>query len=386
MEGVKEPIGVGMKIKCFIDAGLQNQISRASLVTILDEMASTHDGSKEVIRVLLEVLYSKHGKHDNITTCTPEPQSKGGKIPESKETQTEEINLDEIEFPHDDTIDYIDMVDETEEMTRESIKVKEASPDETSLDQQDDKISSFEANDINEDIFDDEYYNLATSSINSKSKRAKLECLICVKTFKYRIQLNKHMKSHDNAVEGVIESDEINKDGEKNVNSEPTIAEEILSQSTSNLQADPIVKSEIVDKEMPINVSTKSLQGLGVQSKPFFYSHWRGKSRGGWLTVLIYAPYQYTPDQLSRSGVQRFKCNGCRSKSAYAYAYGKVTGYGECGMPEYELMKLENDHACEPKTKGYTSFLNRVLLNRYDTFKTVNFIFSVFRILYYIII
>ena len=363
MENVKEPIGVNMKIKCFIDAGLQNQISRASLVTILEEIASTHDGSKEVIRVLLDLLYIKHGKHENYTTSIPQSQKT---IHESKETQTEDINLDEIEVPHDDTIDYIDMVDETEEMVSESIKVEEKSPEETNLDQQNDEISSFETNDINEDIFDDEYYNLATSSINSKSKRAKLECLICVKTFKYRIQLNKHMKSHDNAVEGVIESDEINKDGEKNVNSEPTIAEEILSQSTSNLQADPIVKSEIVDKEMPINVSTKSLQGLGVQSKPFFYSHWRGKSRGGWLTVLIYAPYQYTPDQLSRSGVQRFKCNGCRSKSAYAYAYGKVTGFGENGMPEYELMRLENDHACEPRTNGYTNFLNRVLLNRYS--------------------
>ena len=261
-------------------------------------------------------------------------------------------------------------------MPSESIKVEEESPEETNLDQFEDKISSFETNDINEDIFDDEYYDLATSSINSKPKRARLECLICVKTFKYRIELNKHMKSHDDVNESTIESDEIDKDGEKNVQYEPTMAVEIISKLASNLQA---VKSKIMAKEMSTNVSTKSLQGLGVLSKPFFYSHWRGKSRGGWLTVLIYAPYQYTPDQLSRSGVQRFKCNGCRSKSAYAYAYGKVTAFGENGMPEYELMKLENDHACEPKTKGYTSFLNRVLLNRYDndtcflTFKTVNF-------------
>ena len=353
MEGVKEPIGVGMKIKCFIDAGLQNQISRASLVTILDEMASTHDGSKEVIRVLLDFLYSKHGEHKSV--ATHEPQSKN-------ETQTEDINLEDFEITDDDTIEIIDIVDETEEVQSGSIKVKVESPEVTSLVPIDDKMSSIETNDINEDIINDEYYDLATSSIDMQPKRARLECLICVKTFKYRIELNKHMKSHNDVNESTIESDEIIKDGEKNVQYEPTMAVEIISKLASNLQA---VKSKIMAREMSTNVSTKSLQGLGVLSKPFFYSHWRGKSRGGWLTVLIYAPYQYTPDQLSRSGVQRFKCNGCRSKSAYAYAYGKVTGFGENGMPEYELMRLENDHACEPRTNGYINFLNRVLLNRY---------------------
>ena len=67
---VKESIGVNLKIKCFIDAGLQNQISRTSLVTILEEMASTHDGSKEVIKVLLEVLYYKsHYMEIKIINC-----------------------------------------------------------------------------------------------------------------------------------------------------------------------------------------------------------------------------------------------------------------------------------------------------------------------------
>ena len=75
MENINASIGFGMKIKCFIDAGLQNQISRASLETILEEMALTQNGSKEVISVLLDFLYSKR---ENVTT--PEPQSKNESI------------------------------------------------------------------------------------------------------------------------------------------------------------------------------------------------------------------------------------------------------------------------------------------------------------------
>ena len=185
-------IGVTMKIKCFIDAGLQNQISRASLETILEEMALTQNGSKEVIRVLLDFLYSKH---ENVST--PEQQSKNETIPQRQEKHTEDINLDDIEV-NDDTIDYIEILDETENMLGEPIKVEDESLKETSLDQLDDDISSFETNNINEEVLDDdEYYELATSSIDTKSKRERLECHVCEKTFKYRIEHNKHMKIHE---------------------------------------------------------------------------------------------------------------------------------------------------------------------------------------------
>ena len=171
-------IGVTMKIKCFIDAGLQNQISRESLETILGEMASTQNGSKEVIRVLLDFLYSKH---ENVST--PEQQSKNETIPQRQEKHTEDINLDDIEVP-DDTTDYSEILDEPEEMLSETVEVEDDFSKETSLDQMDDDISSFETNDTNEEVLDDdEYYELATSSIDTKSKRERLECQVCKKKF-----------------------------------------------------------------------------------------------------------------------------------------------------------------------------------------------------------
>ena len=208
MENIKESIGFGMKIKCFIDAGLQNQISRASLETILEEMASTQNGSKEVIRVLLDFLYSKH---ENVST--PEQQSKNETIPQRQEKHTEDINLDDIEVT-DDAIDYIEILDETENMLGEPIKVEDESLKETSLDQLDDDISSFETNDTNKEVLDDdEYYELATSSIDTKSNTARLECHVCEKTFKYRIEHNKHMKKHD---VDISETNEMTKEGKEN--------------------------------------------------------------------------------------------------------------------------------------------------------------------------
>ena len=209
-QSLTEDIEIGMKIKCFIDAGLQNQISRESLETILGEMASTQNGSKEVIRVLLDFLYSKH---ENVST--PEQQSKNETIPQRQEKHTEDINLDDIEVT-DDAIDYIEILDETENMLGEPIKVEDESLKETSLDQLDDDISSFETNNINEEVLDDdEYYELATSSIDTKSKRERLECHVCEKTFKYRIEHNKHMKIHD-ANEAISENAEMTNEGKEN--------------------------------------------------------------------------------------------------------------------------------------------------------------------------
>ena len=132
-------IGVTMKIKCFIDAGLQNQISRASLETILEEIASTQSGSEEVIRGLLDILYTKHEN---------EPQSKCKSILKCKEPETQDINLDDIEVT-DDTPDYIEIMNENENMLGETIMVEDEISEKTGLDQFDNKISSIENNDLN---------------------------------------------------------------------------------------------------------------------------------------------------------------------------------------------------------------------------------------------
>ena len=56
---------VTLKIKCFIDTYRKKQISFATFVTILDEMGSTLDASKEVIRALLHILLERQDEPDS---------------------------------------------------------------------------------------------------------------------------------------------------------------------------------------------------------------------------------------------------------------------------------------------------------------------------------
>ena len=134
-----------------------------------------------------------YSKHENV--IAPEPQSKNET--DSKETHPKNIDLDDIEFT-DHMIENIEIMNEPEKMLSETVTVKDDCTKETSLNQLDDAFSSFETNDINEEVLDDdEYYELATSSIDTKSNTARLECHVCEKTFKYRIEHNKHMKIHE---------------------------------------------------------------------------------------------------------------------------------------------------------------------------------------------
>ena len=45
-----------MKIECFIDSALKNEMSRDILAAIVDSMTPTLDKSKEVIKILLEII------------------------------------------------------------------------------------------------------------------------------------------------------------------------------------------------------------------------------------------------------------------------------------------------------------------------------------------
>ena len=238
---------VTMKIKCFIDTYRKRQISFATLVTILDEIGSTLEASKEVIRALLHILLEKQNEAENIS--------------QSKETQTEEVTLDELEVTDD--ITNVDFDDDTEELPDDIMKVEDE--EETSLVQQDDVISSFEANDFDEEEADDEYYDLDASSIDMKPKRARLECLICVKTFRYRVQLNKHMKSHD------VDKNSIDNDDIMSVESSPTLNSADNNEGTQNLS----IEAEY-DRD-PVENLNFELDMTSDMDEPVVHLHWAVK-------------------------------------------------------------------------------------------------------------
>ena len=342
---------VALKIKCFIDTYKKKQISFAILVTVLDGMGSTLDSCKEVNRALLNILLEKQD----------EPESKIETISQNKETQTEEVILDELEVSDD--ITNVDFEDDTEELPDEIMKVEDEE-EEASL-VQDDDISSFEANDINEEEADDEYYDLDASRIDMKPKRARLECLICVKTFKYRVQLNKHMNSHD-VDESITESDEMNKNGgEIATNEQSTDLLKITKESISGLtitKEDQNIKIKTTNERVGSSPTLNFSMGFEAKIKPFFSSYQRGPN-GKWVKALIDVPYQYTYHS-SMNGVERFLCNGCRRIKKTTFALVKTIGFEKSGKSMPELISLSNDHKCVPEPNG---FLNRVFLDRYST-------------------
>ena len=135
---------IKIDFKYYISSALQNKITWEALDHFLDDLTPTLTTSRHVIKVLLKELQKLQSEF----------QSKSDIIELPKETQAEDIICDDIEVS-DDT------EGETEEFPSESIKVEDESLEETILDKQDDDISLFEINDIDEDIADDEYYDLA---------------------------------------------------------------------------------------------------------------------------------------------------------------------------------------------------------------------------------
>ena len=135
---------IKIDFKYYISSALQNKITWEALDHFLDDLTPTLASSKHVIKVLLKELQKLQSEF----------QSKSDIIENPKETQAEDIIFDDIEVFDDTEV-------ETEEFPSESIKVEDESLEETILDKQDDDISLFEINDIDEDIADDEYYDLA---------------------------------------------------------------------------------------------------------------------------------------------------------------------------------------------------------------------------------
>ena len=119
---------VTVKIKYFIDAGMKKQISWTTLVTILEEMASTIDASKEVIKILLDVLFSKLEKGGKEAS-KHHPNSETNKHQYSEDPSTQDSNFDVIDETNedDDTVVNIDIADMKEELSNEELPSEELS-------------------------------------------------------------------------------------------------------------------------------------------------------------------------------------------------------------------------------------------------------------------
>ena len=58
-----------MKIQCFIDLALKKEMSWDILTSVIDNMTPTLDKSKEVIKILLEIIHDKEDHfNDNLKT------------------------------------------------------------------------------------------------------------------------------------------------------------------------------------------------------------------------------------------------------------------------------------------------------------------------------
>ena len=351
----------------FISSALQNKITWETSSHFLDDLTPTLATAKKVIKVLLKELqklqaelqeFKNDGKQEEGLILGDDALLSN----ESDATETQDLASKDVhdQYVQDqneyvNTKENVDMIDDAEELFTESLEDEDDNSKILNL-------SELEANDTNHD--DD----LDSTSIEMKSKRAKLECLICVKTFRYRIEYNKHMKTHDDdANEGINDMQKIATDENSKM---IKITQGSISKSTNKFQTDQNVKSRLMNEVKSILLQ-KSPSGLGVPTKPFFMSTWqfptKGDSKGKWVTVLINAPYQYHKHGILQSGVVRFICNSCRTKyNKSTYGYGKVTGFGENGMPEYELVNLCNDHACQPDLNCYRGFLNKIFLERYS--------------------
>ena len=357
----------------FISSALQNKITWETSSHFLDDLTPTLATAKKVIKVLLKELqklqaelqeFKNDGKQEEGLILGDDALLSN----ESDATETQDLASKDVhdQYVQDqneyvNTKENVDMIDDAEELFSESLEDENFEDDNSKIL----NLSQFESNNTNPD--DD----LDLTSIEMKSKRAKLECLICVKTFRYRIEHNKHMKTHEHVNDGVNDSNDMHKIA-TNENSAKMvkITQGPISKSINNLQADQNIKSRLMNEVKSILLQ-KSPSGLEVPTKPFFMSTWqfptKGDSKGKWVTVLINAPYQYHKHGILQSGVVRFICNSCRTKyNKSTYGYGKVTGFGENGMPEYELVNLCNDHACQPDLNCYRGFLNKIFLERYS--------------------
>ena len=132
MEKSKKPIMISLKpskvhsdevltnISCFINTAMKKQISWSSLALILDEMASTLDISKQVIKVLLDTLQSVTENETQKNIVSEEMTDEEVEVKEEDDDEVaENDDVFDDSLPEIENDEMIENDDDIEEMDEE---------------------------------------------------------------------------------------------------------------------------------------------------------------------------------------------------------------------------------------------------------------------------
>ena len=265
MEKSKKPIMISLKppkvhsdevltnISCFINTAMRKQISWSSLALILDEMASTLDISKQVIKVLLDTLQSvieneAIGKGENAKVM-------------SNDTQKNIVS---------------------EEMTDEEVEVKEENDDEVAE---------------NDDFFDDSLPEIENDEMikNDDDIEEMDEEWPFGSEAEFEHESDEELKKELKSMEPLTERE--------NLDSEQVPAKEVDDKIPMAEEVKKEIDNSLVDTDLDYTVIT--------QFK--WYEFGPKKGTGRWLINILAGPYTYGKKKIDDSQYGLFHCQKCLS-------------------------------------------------------------------------
>ena len=273
MEKSKKPIMISLKpskvhseevltnISCFINTAMKKQISWSSLALILDEMASTLDISKQVIKVLLDTLQS---------VIENEAIDKGGNAKvNSNETQKNIVS---------------------EEMTDEEVEVKEE--DDEVKEEDDDEVAE------NDDFFDDSLPEIENDEMikNDDDIEEVDEEWPFGSEAEFKHESEEELKKELKSMEPLTERENLDFEQvpAKEVDDKLPMAEEVKKE----------VDNSLPDTDLDYTVITQFKQ----------YERGPKKGTGRWTINILAGPYTYGMKKINDSQHALFNCIKCRNK------------------------------------------------------------------------
>ena len=203
---------IKMKIECFIDSALKKEMSWDILASVIDKMTPTLEISKEVIKILLEIIHDKEEPIDVQIRNVASNDKKDNKseVIEMEGTINEENNCLVNEVNNDSCID-IENHSQNDEVLQEAtvdvstdIQIVESLEDRYFVLLENDQNKEFEIKsgkdiDIKPCIKSSiSYLQAKEKSLGSKvfEVEKKFQCDICQKSFKKKHKLTEHKKFH----------------------------------------------------------------------------------------------------------------------------------------------------------------------------------------------
>ena len=264
MENSRKPLKVhtndfSSKISCFVDTAMKKQISWNSLAFILDEMASTLDMSKQVIKVLLDILESVTANDAlNLSENT-----KDNSIEIQKNAESEEIEFDDFD-------DSLPEIENDEIIENEELDINEA--------------EMIESDDDIEEMNND----------RSFGSEAEFE-----HEHKSEEELKKELNTEE-PTERDLRKPESEKD---NSDLEQVQAKEVDDKSQMAEEVKKEIDNSLVETNLDYTVITHfKLYEFGPK-----------KGTGRWLINILAGPYTYGKKKIDESQRGLFHCQKCLS-------------------------------------------------------------------------